>query len=44
MTYVRKTIDRWDMMGNYGYGWECECSESSWKEADSETKMLEVEG
>ena len=25
--YVRKTIDRWDIMTNYGYGWECECSE-----------------
>lgn len=25
--YIRKTIGRWDIMSNYGYGWECECSE-----------------
>ena len=27
MAYKRKTIDRWDIMTNYGYGWECENSE-----------------
>jgi len=27
MAYIRKTVDRWDIMSNYGYGWECECSE-----------------
>ena len=27
MPYVRKTRDRWDIMTNWGYGWECECSE-----------------
>ena len=27
MAYQRKTVDRWDIMTNYGYGWECECSE-----------------
>jgi len=27
MAYVRKTRDRWDIMTNYGYGWECENSE-----------------
>lgn len=27
MVYIRKTRDRWDIMTNYGYGWECECSE-----------------
>lgn len=31
MAYIRKTIDRWDIMSSYGYGWECECSEYSWK-------------
>jgi len=31
--YVRKTRDRWDIMANYGYGWDCECSEYSRKEA-----------
>lgn len=27
MGYTRKTIDRWDIETNYGYGWEVECSE-----------------
>lgn len=31
--YKRKTVDRWDVMGNYGYGWDCECSEYSLHEA-----------
>ena len=22
MSYIRKTIDRWDIETNYGYGWE----------------------
>ena len=33
MAYKRKTRDRWDIMTNYGYGWECECSEYTWSEA-----------
>ena len=33
MAYQRKTVDRWDIMTNYSYGWECECSEYTWKEA-----------
>ena len=33
MTYKRKTIDRWDSMTNYGYGWECENSEYTLKDA-----------
>lgn len=31
--YQCKTRDRWDIMTNYGYGWDCECSEYSYKEA-----------
>lgn len=27
MSYQRKTKDRWDIMTNWGYGWECENSE-----------------
>lgn len=23
MAYQRKTRDRWDIMTNWGYGWEC---------------------
>lgn len=33
VAYVRKTIDRWDIMANYGYGWDCECSEYTYAEA-----------
>ena len=33
MKYIRKTIDRWDIMSNYGYGWECENSEYTWTDA-----------
>lgn len=31
--YNRITRDRYDIMTNYGYGWECEVSEYSLKEA-----------
>lgn len=27
MAYQRKTRDRWDIMTNWGNGWECENSE-----------------
>lgn len=33
MAYQRKTVDRWDIMTNYGYGWECEVSEYTQKDA-----------
>lgn len=33
MAYKRKTRDRWDIMTNWGYGWECEISEYTYKEA-----------
>lgn len=33
MAYIRKTVDRWDIETNWGYGWECECSEYTRKEA-----------
>ena len=38
MAYVRKTVDRWDIMGNYGFGWECDCSEYTRKEAAQRLK------
>lgn len=38
MAYQRKTVDRWDIMTNFGYGWECECSEYTWKEAKEQVK------
>ena len=36
--YTRKTVDRYDIMTNYGYGWECECSEDNYKEAKQRLK------
>lgn len=36
--YQRKTIDRWDIMTNYGYGWECENSEYTLKDAKRSLK------
>ena len=36
--YIRKTIDRWDIVTNYGYGWECECSEYTLKDAEQRLK------
>ena len=36
--YKRKTVDRWDIMTNYGDGWECEVSEYTLKEAKLRAK------
>ena len=33
MAYQRRTRDRWDIMTNWGYGWECECSEYDYESA-----------
>lgn len=33
MAYQRKTRDRWDIMTNWGYGWECENSEYTREDA-----------
>lgn len=33
MAHTRKTIDRWDIMGNCGYGWEVENSEYTREDA-----------
>lgn len=33
MAYVRKTIDRWDIETNWGYGWDVEVSEYTLREA-----------
>ena len=38
MAYQRKTIDRWDIMTNYDYSWECECSEYTRAEARQRLK------
>lgn len=33
MAYQRKTRDRWDVLTNWGYGWEIEFSAYTWPEA-----------
>lgn len=38
MAYQRKTRDRYDIMTNYGYGWEAEVSEYTYKEAKQTAK------
>lgn len=39
MSYQRKTKDRWDIMTNWGYGWECENSE--YTRADARRSLRE---
>jgi hypothetical protein len=36
--YQRKTIDRWDIETNYGYGWEVENSEYNYPDAKRSLK------
>ena len=31
--YIRKTVDEWEVQGNYGHGWECVTTEESRKDA-----------
>ncbi len=42
MAYVRKTYDEYDIVTNYGYGWEVECTEETMKEA-RQTKKEYIE-
>lgn len=46
MSYQRKTVDRWDIMANYGdgSGWFCECSEYTYKEARQTIKEYRENG
>lgn len=39
--YKRKTIDRWDIETNYGYGWEVENSE--YTRADAKRSLREYQ-
>ncbi len=36
--YIRKTHDEYDIVTNYGYGWEVECAEESINEARQRKK------
>lgn len=38
MAYERKTRDEYEIVTNYGYGWEVECSEDTLKEAQERKK------
>ena len=38
MSYIRKTYDEYEIQGNIGYGWECEVTESNWKDAKAQAK------
>ena len=42
--YKRKTRDRWDLTSNYGYGWECECSDYTYAEAKQTLKAYRENG
>ena len=33
MAYTRKTCDEYDIVTNYGYGWEVECTEPTMPDA-----------
>lgn len=36
--YKRKTKDVYEIQCNYGYGWDCETVEETWKDAKSQLK------
>lgn len=36
--YIRKTIDEWEIQGNYGYGFECVTTEESRQAAREQLK------
>ena len=38
MAYQRKTKDIYNIVTNYGYGWEVEVTEETWKDAKQTAK------
>ena len=38
MSYIRKTIDEYEIQGNCGYGWDVETTEATYKEAREQAK------
>ena len=38
MTYIRKTVDEYEVQGNYGQGWECVTTEETRKAAREQLK------
>jgi hypothetical protein len=39
--YNRKTIDEYEIQGNYGQGWECVTTEETWKNAKEQKKCYD---
>jgi len=42
--YIRKTVDEYHIQGNYGYGWETECTEDTRKEARQQLRCYRENG
>jgi hypothetical protein len=38
MAYTRKTVDEWEIQQNYGQGWECANTETTYKDAKRSIK------
>ena len=38
MAYIRKTQDIYEIQGDCGYGWDCECTEETMKEAKAQAR------
>ncbi len=41
MAYIRKTIDTYEVQGNYGQGWEMVTTEATYKEAKEQKKCYD---
>lgn len=44
MAYQRKTHDEYRISGNYGYGWDVECTEYTRREALAQLKAYRENG
>lgn len=38
MAYERRTVDVWEIQGNYGYGWDVVCLEETPKDAKEQLR------
>ena len=36
--YIRKTVDEYEVQGNYGQGWECVTTEETYRDAREQLK------
>lgn len=44
MAHQRKTRDEWRISGNYGYGWDVECTEDTLREARARLREYRENG